>query len=207
MVDTRLLLHDIVAQLRECADCEAIGTAALRLRLSKSSVEEASAALERISAQEEKSRNFWRKMFQPSKATDYLARLLRAELQTLRAEKKKGGAPSRRKIAMSKGEIASLAVKLLEGSMPPTMLQNNVIKLITELLDVDNSRQVLQDRICEALLQAAIAEEIAREHGKEISLRDLAKHVGVPHNTLADWRKSKHYRFIVGRVREKNRIT
>jgi hypothetical protein len=130
-----------------------------------------------------------------------VAAWLRIELDRLRkAEAKLGTAPVRRKLALSRLDIADAALTMVQAIKGPC--GNELLSLLQELLNVDRHRQQLF-RHCSDLFEAAANFDAQLEiYEKNFSARELAKRVGVSQPTISAWRKSAQYKEMVALYRD-----
>jgi hypothetical protein len=121
-----------------------------------------------------------------------VAAWLRRELKTLRKiEATAGSAPVRRRLAMSRSEIADIAVELLE-----CLGGQSLTCLFQELLDVDRRRKSLAEDFLN-LDSAANSEAMLSLQGGNIGVREFAKLREVAPSTVTRWRRSEEYRALV----------
>jgi hypothetical protein len=117
---------------------------------------------------------------------------LRKELSKLRkAEAQPGSAPVRRSKAMSRVEIAEVAIELLESL--DDSVGENLICLFQELLDVDRHRRSLAAAFCQ-IEKAAETEAQIQLQGLPCGVRRFAASLCVSPSTVTRWRRSRFYR-------------
>jgi hypothetical protein len=117
-----------------------------------------------------------------------VAAWLRKELKQLReAEATPGAAPVRQGKAMSRIEIAEIAVELLA-----CLAGQKLTCLFQELLDVDRHRKLLSETFSQ-LESATDLEAQAQLQGKELGVRLFAKAMSVSPSSVTRWRRSAFY--------------
>jgi len=124
------------------------------------------------------------------------ARFLRKELSTLRALEKKGGANVRLRRAVSRLEIADVALTLLENAGPT--VGENLFCLLEELLNIDRHRAYMTIKNSAAKDKAAAIDANHLINKKKLlGVRALAKLVLVSPSTVTEWRRSQTYTDLV----------
>lgn len=114
---------------------------------------------------------------------------LRTELKLLRdGEARTGAAPVRNRLALSRIQIADLAVKMLEC----LEVGDNLLCLFQELLNVDRHRKELATSDA-SLKQAAEIEAQLTLQGFQCGVQQLAKLVSVRPSSVTRWRRSDKY--------------
>jgi hypothetical protein len=122
---------------------------------------------------------------------------LRKELSQLRkAEARTRSAPVRRLKAMSRLEIAEMAIELLESL--DDSVGEALICLFQELLDVDRHRRSLAAAYS-PLDRAAEFQAHMELQGLPCGVRKLAERLSVSPSTVTRWRRSSFYRESVER--------
>jgi len=117
-----------------------------------------------------------------------VATWLRSELKHLReAEAQPGAAPVRRRQAVSRIDIADVAVEMLE-----CLAGDALVCLFQELLNVDRRRRALAE-IFSQMERAAEAEASALLQGDPLGVRQLATLLNVAPSTVTRWRKASNY--------------
>jgi hypothetical protein len=117
---------------------------------------------------------------------------LRRELSQLRAaEAEPGKAPVRRSKAMSRIEIADLAIELLDSLNH--CVGETLICLFQELLDVDRHRRSLAADFSQIAKAAEFEAQIQLQE-LPYGVRKFAACLSVAPNTVTRWRRSKFYR-------------
>jgi len=118
---------------------------------------------------------------------------LRTELKQLRdGEARVGTAPIRNRLALSRIQIADLAVTMLEC----LQVGDNLLCLFQELLNVDRHRKELAT-VDEKLEMAAQIEAQFILKGFPCKVQELAKLVSVRPSSVTRWRRSEKYRHWV----------
>jgi hypothetical protein len=123
-----------------------------------------------------------------------LAEWLRVELARLRVLEKSGGAGVRLGKAISRLEIADIAMTIVENAD----LGDNLTYLLLELMNLDRHRVKLAKNNSVARVDAATAE--ARQafiKGRPWGVRELSRDVSVTPSTILKWRQSAEYQALV----------
>jgi hypothetical protein len=130
---------------------------------------------------------------------------LNSELKKLQEwENTPGASPIRRRGALSRLEIADLAIAMLDHDRSRSVPESELINLLAELLNVKRHRAAVASRP-EFSAQFALAAKIEGEaglQGKTIGVRKLAKLVSVSAGTITAWRKSPQYKDCVQIVKQ-----
>jgi hypothetical protein len=117
-----------------------------------------------------------------------VARWLRNELKVLReAEAKRGSAPARRRVALSRTEISDIALALLE-----CIGGESLICLFQELLDVDRHRKSFSENFTQLDLAAAMEAQLELQ-GVQLGVRAFASQMSVAPSSVTRWRKNPAY--------------
>jgi hypothetical protein len=119
---------------------------------------------------------------------ELIAAWLRNELELLRAySSKPGAAPVRTGKALSKLQIAEIAIELLEP-----LGGNQLTSLFQELLDIDRHRKSLANNY-EQMNKAAQADAASQLQGSHLGVNHLARELGVAGSPVTRWRQSQRY--------------
>ena len=121
-----------------------------------------------------------------------VAEWLRGELANLREQQLQSGAVVRLGRALSRLEIADVALTLIESASGN--VGDQMLCLLQELLDVDRHRVYLAEKNIPAREAAASIDARRAYHGqKKLGIRELAKMVSASPSSIVEWRKSLDY--------------
>jgi hypothetical protein len=141
---------------------------------------------------------FWPATRTTQKVKERVATWLRTELANLRKAYRLGEHPVRRNKTLSKLIVSDIAMTMLESGERSGQ-DNNLLRLVEELLDIDRHRATLAQSAIysDAFIDAATLEGQGLIQSKIYSARELAKLVGVTAATIIAWRKLPRYRFFI----------
>jgi hypothetical protein len=125
-----------------------------------------------------------------------VAEWLRTELKKLReGENTPGGAPVRRRKALSRPVIADIAMTMLGVCEAPP--EKNLLRLLEELLGLDTHRAAMDSTPSKEFKRAASIEGHLAAEGINIGVRELARNVSVEPSTIIVWRRKPEYAEMV----------
>jgi hypothetical protein len=118
------------------------------------------------------------------------AKWLRSELRRLRDFQKSGRHPSRRGTTLSLLEISDIAFTMLEAL---DCVGDELLSLLQELLNLDRHRRSLAANLEAIDVAAQLGAQVTLK-GKELGVRELARHLSISVSTASAWLRSPEYK-------------